>query len=152
MVKVERWRPVVGFEGLYEVSDRWRVRSLDRETEFTGRWGKSVKRLHPGRVLRPSYGSNGRGTNYYSLGLSCEGEVVTRRVHVLVLEAFHGLAPEGCEGAHEDGDTRNNAVANLKWKTSQQNALDRVRHGTQTRKSGCCPQDPATGRFYKAAA
>lgn len=52
-------------------------------------------------------------------------------VHRLVLEAFCGEAPDGCEGCHRDGDATNNAIANLYWGTRKQNQADSVRHGTK---------------------
>jgi hypothetical protein len=56
MTATEHWRPVPNYEGHYEVSDRGRVRSLDRVTV------DSLGRKHPvtGRLLRTS--RSGRGT------------------------------------------------------------------------------------------
>lgn len=43
----EEWRPVVGYEGYYEVSRTGRVRNLGRETFHTGRWTRSGTRFAP---------------------------------------------------------------------------------------------------------
>lgn len=51
-------------------------------------------------------------------------------VHRLVLEAFLGPAPEGLEGCHNDGNTLNNWLDNLRWDTHENNELDKIRHGT----------------------
>lgn len=56
-----------------------------------------------------------------------------RLVHHLVLEAFVGPKPDGAECRHLDGDPLNNALTNLAWGTPQENAEDRVRHGTTNR-------------------
>lgn len=110
----ETWKPVVGFEGLYEVSDLGRVRGLDRIDGQGRNW--------PGRILRTQYRANG----YACLRLSGCSVLV----HHLVLTAFCGSRPEGCEGAHQDGDQRNCRLSNLKWKTPKANGADRIRHGT----------------------
>src|SRR3546814_6114244 len=51
----EEWRPVVGFEGLYEVSDQGRVRSMDREV----RSGPGRTRKARSHILKPSTGQAG---------------------------------------------------------------------------------------------
>src|SRR5699024_9822191 len=51
-------------------------------------------------------------------------------VHSLVAESFIGARPEGMEVCHSDGNKTNNHVANLRFGTSSDNELDKVRHGT----------------------
>lgn len=59
------------------------------------------------------------------------GGRLTRKVHRLVCEAFHGPRPEGKQCvAHRDGDTENNRPHNVYWATYLENAADRDRHGT----------------------
>ena len=58
----------------------------------------------------------------------------TKWIHVLVLEAFVGPRPDGHEACHNDGNTHNNDVSNLRWDTPANNQQDRVRHGTSCRK------------------
>lgn len=106
----EFWKPVVGFEGLYDVSSWGRVRSLPRERTS-------------GRVLRPKFDHKG----YVRVSL---GKGNVRQVHRLVLEAFSGPAGAGREGAHLDGNPSNNRLENLAWKTSAENKADQRRHGT----------------------
>lgn len=53
-----------------------------------------------------------------------------RRVSRLVLEAFKGQCPTGCECGHVDGNPLNNSIANLKWCTHQENIDDKKSHGT----------------------
>ncbi len=109
---MEKWRPVKGYEGLYEVSDAGRVRSLDAVRPC----GKSV-RFSKGRTLRIQKSSNG----YRQVVLSKEGNSRYFRVHRLVAEAFldnpYGLP----EVNHIDEDKTNNAVSNLEWCTHQYN-------------------------------
>ncbi|KRD36826.1 hypothetical protein ASE27_10240 [Oerskovia sp. Root918] len=121
------WRPVVGFEGAYEVSDRGRVRSLDRLDSR----GNRIR----GRVLRAATKRSG----HQHLSLCVDGKGITLLVHRMVLEAFVGPAPEGMEACHSDGDPANNALSNLRWDSRSENTLDRVRHGTHhlARKTHC---------------
>lgn len=118
----EIWRPVVGKEGQYEVSDLGRVRSLDRYVELAPSAripaGMTVFRL--GRVLRPH-------TLPYGHQQVMLGRDLNTLVHKLVAEAFLGPRPEGCEVCHNDGDATNNRVDNLRWDTRTGNNLDRAR-------------------------
>lgn len=124
----EIWRPVVGYEGLYEVSDLGRVRSLDRMVDH-GRYRAGHRRLQRGRVLRPGH-SGRKGNQYRVVQLCCEGAVLARTVHLIVLDAFRGPCPEGMEGCHGDGDREHNTLANLRYDTPAANQADRVKHGT----------------------
>jgi len=107
-----KWAPVPDFEGLYLVSDDGRVHSLPRATTR-------------GRIIRPRRDPNG----YLMVTLSKEGKHTHHRVHVLVLTAFRGKCPRGCEGAHDDGNKENCRLENLFWKTYSANKRDTVRHG-----------------------
>ena len=103
----EIWKPVVGHEGAYEVSDLGRVRSLSRCIKRT-RNGKCEEVLRKGRVLRPDECHGGH------LQVTLSGRK-KRPVHQLVAEAFLGLKPEGCRVLHRDGNPANNCVYNLYW-------------------------------------
>ena len=55
-----------------------------------------------------------------------------KKVHTLVLLAFKGERPsQEYDGCHYDGNAENNYLSNLYWGTKQENAQDRLRHGTQ---------------------
>lgn len=131
----ETWRPVVGWEGLYEVSDLGRVRSLDRIVEMNSRWGGTIKRLHPGRVLKLQKCSVApdfpRG--YWEVQLARDGNAQHARVHVLVLTAFVGPKPEGMEARHLNGNPHDSRAANLMWGSKKDNQTDKERHGTVLR-------------------
>lgn len=98
----ERWLPVVGFEGLYEVSDSGNVR-----------WVKNGNC----RFLRPRIS---RG-NYYSVILSRYPKIFSRTVHRLVADAFIPNPLSRPEIDHIDADRLNNHVSNLRWVTHQEN-------------------------------
>lgn len=120
----ERWLPVVGYEGKYEVSDLGRVRSL-----FKGSRYGSFPRDEP-LILTPTPNTGG---GHLRVKLTKEGHTLTALVHVLVLTAFRGAAPAGHEGCHDDGDPENNVLGNLLWKTHEANMQDMVRHGRSRR-------------------
>ncbi len=113
----ERWLPVLGYEGRYEVSDRGRVRAL-----FAAR-GRRTPRL---------VGSKGGGVeDYRQVGLTdVLGRRRTRRIHTLVLEAFVGPCPQGMEARHANGDPTDASLANLTWATHVENESDKRLHGT----------------------
>jgi HNH endonuclease/NUMOD4 motif len=121
----ETWRPVPGFEGLYEVSNFGRVRSLGRPSR------NGIRSFSP-RMLRPG------PSNYGHLSVVL-GRRNTRMVHQLVLQAFVGSRPLGMEVRHLDGDPTNNRLENLCWGTRTENIHDAMRHGTwesEKRKAG----------------
>jgi hypothetical protein len=116
--QLEAWKPVVGYESAYEVSNLGRVRSVDRVTDRGRRW--------KGRVLRQATMPNG----YRIVTLWRGGAQTSALVHRLVLMAFVGPGPSGTEVLHGDGDPANNGIQNLSWGTRAQNIADQVLHGT----------------------
>lgn len=126
---MEQWKPVIGHEMSYEVSDLGRVRSVDRIVRRKIGKGLTPDRLisvaYPGSLLAPGLASNGY------LTVSLNG--ISRCVHILVLTAFVGPAPAGNECCHNDGVRTNNNAVNLRWGTRTSNTRDRMIHGTQLR-------------------
>ena len=132
----ELWLPVVGYEGLYEVSNLGRVRSLDRVV--SNRWG--TQSLRRGKITTPvKIGWARRGKHYLGVNLHKMGKQACLPIHRLVLEAFAKPRPEDMECRHLDGNCQNNALVNLTWGTSSENVRDAVRHGTHNnaRKTHC---------------
>lgn len=126
----EEWRPVVGWEGLYEVSNLGRVRSLDREYIPKDRTTSSPLQ---GRMLI-TYKFHAYG--YLGVGLSRDGKPRRRYVHTLVLEAFVGPRPPGMYCNHIDADPTNNRVSNLEWCTQKQNMQHASRLGRTKNPAG----------------
>lgn len=117
---------VPGREGLYEVSNLGRVRSLDRVVLSQNRWGPYLRRLS-GRVLR----ATSRGGGYLSISVA-DGKGKRTYVHALVLRVFHSERPLGTEACHNNGIRSDNRATNLRWATHVENEADKERHGTRT--------------------
>lgn len=124
------WRPIVGYEGYYEVSDGGEVRSVERVIQQGSCWVKRCGQLRSQNVDR-----GGR----LRVSLNRNGIRTARLVHQLVAEAFHGPRPPGMECCHNDGNPLNNRAENLRWDSRSENQFDRVRHGThhQAKKTHC---------------
>lgn len=129
----EKWRPVIGFEGRYEVSDMGRVRALTRGNQ----WG-SVKLDKP--ALRKPH-KDRDGYRRLTLGRA----EATVFVHHLVLEAFVGPKPsEKHEASHKNRVRDDDRASNLEWATDEANCLKRdlVKHGAHRLRS--MQEDPAS--------
>lgn len=127
----EQWRPVVGYEHAYEVSNLGRVRAVERMVQ-AGRTYRTIKPKVLKGVVRPS--------GYVQVTLRRKSHLV----HTLVARAFIGERPVGYETCHNNGDAADNRLENLRYDTVSENRLDIVRHGRswQANKTHC-PQGHA---------
>lgn len=106
------WKPVVGFEGRYEVSNDGQIRSLDYEVQAFG--NPCMKK---GRILKLC----DRGNGYLFVTLGDGKKQHNMHVHRAVAEAFIPN-PEGLPMVnHKDRNPKNNTVENLEWCTAQYN-------------------------------
>jgi hypothetical protein len=112
----EEWRPIAGYEGRYEVSDRGRIKSL------TGLHG--IRR----DLIMKLYADKPYG--YLRVRLKQRGIGHTFLVHQLVLIAFVGPRPAGMVSRHLDGNNIRNTPDNLVWGTQLENVHDSMAHGT----------------------
>lgn len=118
----EQWAPVLGFEGLYEVSTTGRVKSLERVVMRSDGISYSIME----RILK----SYKRSSGYLHVVLRKDNTPFTRTVHRLVLEAFVGIRPACMECCHQNGVPDDNRLSNLRWDTALGNGFDRKEHGT----------------------
>ena len=133
----ENWMPVVGYEGFYEVSDWGRVRSLPRNATTKIR-------------LLKQHMSKRNG--YMQVSLCKNNHKSTRRVHVLVMEAFTDFRSHGFDPSqvidHIDGCKANNHLSNLEVITQAENDR-RARVRIKQRYKGRAVIDLDTKRVYK---
>lgn len=118
---MEKWKPIKNFEGLYEVSDKGNVRSLDRTVlKSDGR-----KQRFKGKTLVPAKNNGG----YLHVDLRNCGKRKIARVNRLVADAFIDNKYNKPQVNHIDGDKTNNHVNNLEWCTSSENVKHAVKTG-----------------------
>lgn len=115
----EKWLPVVGYEGLYDVSERGGVRSYRR----TGKSGTFSTAL-PMTLAISNVG-------YPRVSLRTVGAVRAKHhtVHRLVARAFIGPCPDGHNVNHKNGVKTDNRVENLEYTTHQENVDHSIRTG-----------------------
>jgi hypothetical protein len=106
-MSIEQWLPVVGHEGLYDVSNMGQIYSRISQ-----------------KILKPEFNPT-TGKLYVTL-------TNPRRhifIHTLVLEAFVGSCPDGMQCCHYNDIGTDNRLENLRWDTPSANNIDAVRNG-----------------------
>jgi hypothetical protein len=106
MPTIEVWKPVVGYEGVYEASDFGNVRRI-----------KPGIATRPGKVLKPFPHSEG----YLRVSLSVNCLAINKYIHILVAEAFYGPCPKGMEVNHKNTVKTDNRLSNLEFITHRDN-------------------------------
>lgn len=104
---IEVWRPIKGYENLYEVSSLGKVASL-----------------HKNRIIMRSRSDR---DGYRLINLWDGEKFSTRRVHHLVLENFIGDAPPGLICFHKNNNPGDNRVSNLLWATPKENTQHMIK-------------------------
>ena len=119
----EVWVDIIGFEGLYQVSNLGNVKSMSHVQCYVDSINRTCTRTRKGRVLIPALmRDNGYlGVTLYKNGVRC-----TRAVHRLVAEAFIPNTDGLPQVNHRDEDKTNNRIDNLEWCTTSYN----VNYGT----------------------
>ena len=134
------WRPVVGFESLYEVSNDGKVRSITRDREC----GITGVHHYEGRELTLSHDAYG----YLQCALSNCGKTKKAKVNRLVAEAFISPVDGKSHVNHINGDKTDNRVENLEWCDISENN----RHAYETGLSHGIPRDAMMRGVKKSAA
>jgi NUMOD4 motif/HNH endonuclease len=130
--KTERWLPIPGYEGSYEVSTAGRIKSLERYVPhaYTG------KQLVREKILIAPPDTKG----YPRATLAIDTSKKSWAVHRAVMAAFVPRADwQLMHVNHIDGNTKNNALENLEWCTASENRL----HSYRVLKR----KHPSTGKF-----
>lgn len=116
--KEEIWKDIHGYEGLYQISNLGRVKSLSRQVRGT------IKRITSDRIMVANMGSTG----YREVSLSRNGKRAVKKIHRLFAIAFIANPENKPCINHKDGNKLNNDIENLEWCTYSEN----VRHALKT--------------------
>lgn len=118
------WKDILGYEGLYQVSDEGTVKALARLV--TNKIGRLQR--YPERVLKTDKSVMSNST-YHRVTL-CKNHVTSRfLVHRLVAEAFIPNPLNKPMINHIDNDAENNQVSNLEWVTHSENMIHAQKQG-----------------------
>jgi len=146
---MEIWKPVIGYEGYYEVSSCGRVRSIDHYAN-TGIL-HSNERLVKGHVLKQNNKRNG----YLTVDLSNGNHVKTILVHKLVATAFLEKKAYHTQVNHINCDKHDNRVENLEWCTGEENRAhakaNNLYHNPNKKTVKCKQTGQTFESSYKAA-
>lgn len=137
----EIWKDVPQYEGLYQVSNTGKVKSLSHYTRNNVKGGK---RLTNGKVLSQYKMPNG----YLQVQLSKNESRKKYYVHRLVANAFLKNEQGLSDVNHIDGDKNNNSIENLEWCSHKDNQVHMVDNGlTRKSKPVMCIE---TGMVYRS--
>lgn len=111
-MKAEIWRPIPGWEGVYEASDQGNIRRI------ISAHGAPIS-----RSMKPIHHNQG----YRYVRLRFKGRTSVSLIHSLVMQAFVGDRPLGFDINHIDGDKTNNTISNLEYVTRSENHIHAYR-------------------------
>ncbi len=117
----EIWKDINEYEGLYQVSNFGRVKSLTRECKHPLGGTRKVNE----RIMKPEKGKWG----YLRVHLNKNGKGERHLIHRLVVRAFIPNPGNKPEVNHINGNKQNNHVDNLEWCTSKENIQHAIRLG-----------------------
>mgnify|MGYP001601663485 CR=1 FL=1 len=113
----EEWRDIPEYEGIYQVSNFGRVKSLDRFIlqKYSMNPNRIIKVFHKSKILKPQTNLQGYSiVNLYYKNHKFRSERISR----LVLTTFNLFPKKGEQASHyPDQDKSNNKLDNLRWET-----------------------------------
>lgn len=118
---MEIWKDIKGFEGLYQISNQGRLRSLDRPVKQRS---NSIQ-VKKGKLIIQSKNHKG----YPLANVSKGNKRYSRATHRLVAEAFIPNPENKPQINHIDGNKENNSVSNLDWVTASENIRHAINNG-----------------------
>lgn len=110
----EEWKDVEGYEGIYQVSNLGRLKSLERIVH-----SKKWDRREPSKILSPPQLKSG----YLIASLHKEGKTKSVLLHRLIAKAFIPNPNNLPQVNHKDGNKQNNMIDNLEWVSAQDNII-----------------------------
>lgn len=117
----EIWKDIPSYEGLYQVSNFGRIRSLDRIINTKN----NIKQIYKGKILKPIVDKKG----YLRVGLSKNNKILTKQVHRLVALAFIPNPENKPTVNHKKGIKTDNRVSQLEWSTYKEQTQHAIKTG-----------------------
>lgn len=117
---MEIWKDIKNYEGLYQISNCGKVKSLERKVK-----NKNGFRIVPEKILKPILNNKG----YYAYGLRKNGKLNMILLHRLIGEHFIKNKNNYPCINHIDGNKLNNEINNLEWCTYEHNIKEAFRLG-----------------------
>lgn len=133
----EIWKDVIGYEGLYQISNLGNIKSLDRVLK--NRWGNYIRK---GAVMALNMCNR-----YAAINLFVNWKFKHCKIHRLVAIAFIPNHENKPEVNHINGNRYDNRAENLEWVTTSENELHAYRTGLK--KSMYGDKNPAARLSYK---
>lgn len=129
----EIWKPVKGFEGLYEVSNLGEVKTVERTILRKSALGKFSEYLVKSAIKKPYQNKSG----YVTIAIIKENKTITTYLHRIIAEAFvERISETDIVVNHINGIKNDNRIENLEWVTSSTNNVHALDTGLRsTRKS-----------------
>ena len=131
---MEEWKDIKGYEGLYKVSNKGRVKSVERKVWNSG--NQSYNTIKE-RILKPLNNRDG----YVKVRLCKDGKCRTYLIHRLVANAFIPNPNEYKEVNHIDENKTNNSIDNLEWCNGKYNC----NHGSRNKRVALSLSKPILG-------
>ena len=124
----EIWKNIDGYGDNYQVSNKGRVRSIDRFVSH-GRHGKIFRKGKIRKLMTTKHG-------YYQVSLKYDGKTSTQLVHRLLAIAFIDNPDNNPCINHKDGVKSDNNISNLEWCTYSENIIHAIDLGLNEKASG----------------
>ena len=118
---MEIWKDIIGYEGLYQISNYGRVKTVARDIVRSNGEPLHIKEKIRKTVIKPN--------GYAEVHLRKDGKGLSIKVHRLVAEAFIPNPDNLPQVNHIDEDKTNNNVSNLEWCTRDYNMHYGTRNG-----------------------
>lgn len=124
-MKNEVWKDIIGYEGLYQISNTGKLKSLKRQyKKIDRRTNKEFIYSQAEKILKPRIDKKG----YLHYALNKNKRAKEYKAHRLVAEAFITNIEGKPQINHKDMNKQNNCVENLEWCTNSENQKHSYKH------------------------
>ena len=136
-LRMEEWKDIPGYEGLYQASTIGGIRSCEGKVTSNARYGRRVWKQ---RTIKQKFCINKKGRGDFRVELWKDGKHMTLLVSRLVALTWCGGYQDGWTVNHKNGDPTDNRAENLEWLSHG----DNIRHGFA---NGFYPQAKQDGNY-----